>query len=503
MNPGLLLIRADASVVSGTGHVMRCLALAQEWQVRGGRAAFAMAEATPAIHSRLKAESCDVHFMPCASGTSEDSTSTIALAHEVGADWIVVDGYQFGAEYQRALKSAGLKVLLLDDYGHATHYYADLVLNQNPSATQIGYSNLESYSALLLGPRYCLLRREFQSWRNWKREVRAIGRRVLVTMGGSDPENLTAVVVKALGLTGDPDLEAIVVIGGSSPYAEELERLSLSAAKKISVRRDVSNIAELMAWADVAVSSAGSTCWELCLLGLPALLFDVADNQKPIARELNRRGCSVHLGSSRDFNAVELAQQLDRLLGSGEVRQAMSLRCRQIVDGKGAARVASIMQAGLHLRPAREADRELLWKWANDPHVRAAAFLPEEIPLEQHNAWFASKMNNPNCLILIAEDPAGKQVGQFRVDWRSEHDGEIDVSVSAGSRGSGFGSALIELGVGRVFAERGQRLNAFVKNENQASRRAFERAGFNTLGEKTVQGQRVVHYVCGKDAGEV
>jgi len=502
MSSGLLLIRADASIVNGTGHVMRCLALAQEWQDRGGHAAFALAEATPAIHARLAAEGCDVRSISGAPGTAQDSSQVIALAKDIGAEWVVVDGYQFGDEHQHALKSAGLKVLFLDDYGHAKHYYADLVLNQNPSASQMLYASRESGTGLLLGPRHCLLRREFSAWRNWKREVPPAGHRVLVTMGGSDPENLTAGVVDALSRDALEELEAIVVIGGSSPHADALERSPLLTAKKITVRKDVTNIGELMAWADVAISSAGSTCWELCLLGLPALLFDVAENQKPIAQELSRRGCALHLGSSRDFNVEELAHQLDRLLRSGATRQAMSLACRELVDGRGAQRVASIMRSGLRLRPVVEADRELLWKWANDPQVRAAGFSPAEIPWEQHKAWFASKMNNPNCLILIAEDAAGMAVGQFRVDWRSDQDGEIDVSVSSDRRGAGYGSVLIELGVSRALAEKGQRLHAFVKTENQPSLRAFEQVGFSVLGEEIVHGEPAIHYVRGRDIGE-
>ena len=190
-----LLFRTDASVQIGTGHVMRRLALAQAWQDAGGRAMFAMAETTPAVWARLEAESCDVLSVSCDAGTAEDSLKTIALAREKSADWIVVDGYQFRADYQRALKAAGCKILFVDDYGHAAHYSADLVLNQNAGAEAQLYVHRESHTRLLLGPRYCLLRREFSSWRNWKREIPQACRQLLVMMGGSDADNLTARVI--------------------------------------------------------------------------------------------------------------------------------------------------------------------------------------------------------------------------------------------------------------------------------------------------------------------
>ena len=488
-----LLIRSDASVTMGTGHVMRCLALAQAWQDAGGRALFAVAESTSAVQARVGAE-CEVLAVLSEAGTVEDANETIALARKQNAEWIAVDGYYFTADYQRALKKEGFKLLFFDDYGHSRHHSADLVLNQNVCASESLYASRDPQTRLLLGPRYCLLRREFSFWRDWKREVPPVGRRLLVTMGGSDPENVTAKVVEALALIQLEDLEAIIVVGGSSPHPE-LQKRERHPGKKISVRRDVTNVPELMAWADAAVSSAGTTCWELCLLAVPALLVDVAENQTPLARELARRHCAIHMGGPRDFTAAKLAEQIEKLLRSREVRRNLSLRSRELVDGRGAGRVVSAMRARLRLRPAGENDCRLLWEWANDPHVRAAAFSSAPIPWEQHKVWFASKMKDPDCRILVAEDGQGKAVGQLRVDWRSHEDGHIDVSLAAECRGIGYGSVLIELGATSVFAEKGERLHAFVKVENQASRQAFEQAGFTSLGKESVDGQQAIHYL--------
>jgi UDP-2,4-diacetamido-2,4,6-trideoxy-beta-L-altropyranose hydrolase len=493
-----LLIRADAGVAMGTGHAMRCLALAQAWQDNGGRAVFAMAECTPAIQARLTAESCEILTISSPAGSTEDATQTVAFARERRAEWIVVDGYQFDAEFQRALKAAGFKVLFVDDYGHASHYSADMILNQNISADYALYSDREPYTQLFLGPRYCLLRREFSSWRGWKREIAHVGRKVLVTMGGSDPEKLTARVVDALASMKVGSLEVTVVVGGSAPYSE-LERPAVLPGNTIRVLRDISNIAEWMAWADVAISSAGTTCWELCLLALPALLVDVAKNQTALAQELDRRGCAIHLFAPHDFNGEKLKDRLQTLLQSVETRRAMSYRCRELVDGRGALRLTSAMNAGLCLRTAQPNDSRILWEWANDPQVRNNAFSTAPISWAQHEVWFADKMRDPDCRILIAEDDRGRPVGQFRVDWRpgseGEQEGEIDVSLAADRRGTGYGSKLIDLAVNRIFAEKGQRLHAFVKLENQSSRRAFEQAGFTNVGEECVHGQQAIHYV--------
>lgn len=322
---------------------MRCLALAQAWQDRGQRAVFAIAESTPALQSRLAGERCEVVAISSIGGGAGDADETIALAHEERAEWIVVDGYRFTTEYQRALKAAGCKILFLDDYGHASHYSADLVLNQNVGATEVLYASREAHTRLLLGPRYALLRREFRRWREWRREIAPVCRRLLVMMGGSDPENITARVISAL--QGFHDLEITVVVGGSNPHLPELEQLVARSGQTITLREDVSNMPELMAEADLALSAAGSTTWELCLMGLPAMLIDVAANQTALARELDRTGCAVHVGD-RTITASAVAQQLHDVLGSREQRQLLSRRCRTLVDGCGTDRVLSELARG-------------------------------------------------------------------------------------------------------------------------------------------------------------
>jgi UDP-2,4-diacetamido-2,4,6-trideoxy-beta-L-altropyranose hydrolase len=337
MIPGLLLIRADASVAIGTGHVMRCLALAQAWQDSGGRAVFAMAAAGPSIEERLRAESCEVFCISAQPGTAEDVRETIQCAQEQKADWVVVDGYQFGAEYQRSLKTAGFKVLFADDDGHAQHYFVDLVLNQNVGADEALYQNHERHTRLLLGTRYCMLRREFGAWREWRREIPTLGRHVLVTMGGSDPQNLSQLVIEAL--RGLDDIEVIVIVGGSNPRFGDLRRTTSQFGGWLRLRNDVPNMAELMAWADVLVAAAGSTCWEACLLQLPMVLVDVADNQKLIAQGLDSRGAAIHLGTAGDVTEKEVANRVKSLLASTTERTALSEACGKLVDGWGAARV--------------------------------------------------------------------------------------------------------------------------------------------------------------------
>src|SRR5581483_9521730 len=113
---------------------------------------------------------------------ADDMQQTVAIANDLGCEWIVLDGYQFGSAFQAGLKSSGAKVLVPDDYGHAGQYPADVVLNQSVTASPTLYSSCSPGTRLLLGPRYSPLRREFSRWRDWRRTIPSKCRRVLVTM---------------------------------------------------------------------------------------------------------------------------------------------------------------------------------------------------------------------------------------------------------------------------------------------------------------------------------
>jgi UDP-2,4-diacetamido-2,4,6-trideoxy-beta-L-altropyranose hydrolase len=490
-----LLIRCDASVAVGTGHAMRCLALAQAWQDAGGDAVFAMAQATPAVEQRLRLEDVEVVRVQAERGSADDARQTAVLASETQAAWIAVDGYCFGSDYQAALKHAGLKVLFIDDNGHAAHYSADLVLNQNAGASESLYPSRDVSTRLLLGPRFAMLRREFTSWREWKREIPAVACRVLVTMGGSDPENVTQRVIEAILPAGK--FETTVVVGGSNPHLAGLREFVGNSSCGVRMVENASNMPELMANADVAVAGAGTTSWEMCFLGLPALLIVLADNQQGVADELGKQGIMVDLGGGSGIAGSAITTHLRALAESPVVRLEMSARARALVDGLGAERVVSALKKdALSIRSAEEGDCTLLWEWANDPVVRASSFSSATIPWDDHVAWFRGKLADRNCRILVALDASAVPAGQIRFDRRGASEADIDIIVSGRLRGLGYASRLIDVGANRAFTEWGLvRLHAFVKPENIASAKAFERSGFKRMEMVKIKGQTAAHYV--------
>jgi UDP-2,4-diacetamido-2,4,6-trideoxy-beta-L-altropyranose hydrolase len=337
-----LVVRADASVAGGTGHVMRCLALAQACKARGWEAQFVLAQSTPSLDDRLSEAGFLVAHAQVAPGSSADATQTAELAHSAKASWIVADGYEFNSAWQRAIKAADLRLLLLDDYGHADRYFADLVLNQNLGASESGYTNRESYTRLLLGPRFVLLRDEFVKHGKPERKIADQARKVLVTLGGSDPHNITREVLE--GLVAISHIEITVVVGGSNPHLQALRRLVSDLPTALTLVTDARNMPDLMEWADLAIAAGGTTSWELAFSGLPSIVITLADNQEAISAALDKAGLAISLGRWGNEAKARLVKTLPPLLSDSRRRRQMSHTGRKLVDGLGRERVLEMLK---------------------------------------------------------------------------------------------------------------------------------------------------------------
>jgi len=349
-----LLIRADADPRMGTGHVMRCLALAEAWHDAGGPATLVAAAITPALESRLNREGVRTTHLEGPAGSAEDAAQTIQLARQAAAGWIVVDGYQFDAAYQASIKDAGCRLLVIDDYGHADRYAADVVLNQNLHAEESLYRNRGAATRLLLGPRYAMLRREFQPWIGWTRTFPEVARRLLVTLGGSDPDNATQKVIEAVAGLDIVGLETVVLVGGSSPWQAELREAARRAGPSVRMEFNATDMPRWMTWADAAVAAAGSTLWELAFLAVPSLTLILAENQEPAARLLAERIIYPTLGWASDVSVEAIGEQVAPLLRDRLLRQQAGQAAAQLVDGRGVSRILEAMKHGQDARGTEE-----------------------------------------------------------------------------------------------------------------------------------------------------
>jgi len=343
--PGNLLVRADATPAMGTGHIMRTLALAHAWHAAGGQVTYLSHCPAPGIPERIRAAGAGLIEIEGPHPELDDLDTTLALLDRLKTDgerhpppWVVTDGYHFDAEYQRAIRAAGARLLVVDDMGHLDRYEADVLLNPNLAADRLAY-RVAAHTRLLLGPRYALIRPEFLACRPARRDVPETARKILVLAGGSDPTNLTGKIVEALSEWGEPGLDVRVVVGAANPRADALRGQIARCRVNVELHVAPRELPELMARAEMAVSAGGSTCWELALMQVPALLAAVAENQRWIAEPLAAAGAATYLGRCQDLTPAKIAVALSALSRDRASRERQCAAGCRLVDGAGAVRV--------------------------------------------------------------------------------------------------------------------------------------------------------------------
>lgn len=333
-----LLIRADASPQIGSGHVMRCLALSQAAVQQGGQVIMLLnPEARPLQH-RLEQEGLRVRVVAAPSGTLEDAREVVQQSKTENIDGVIIDGYVFNEDYQRFLKENNIKLLCIDDYGHASHYYSDIILNQNIYASPDLYPSRESYTSLLLGSPYILFRQEFWQWSSWKREFHGKPHKILVTLGGGDVSKITEKVIRAIQAITLPDLEVIAIVKNRNLSNEWLWDFVNSSEINIQLLENINDMPALMAWADIAITGGGSTCWETALMKLPNLVIVLADNQIRIVEVLSSLRACLSLGKADSLTEQDISSNILDLLLNTETRLAMIEAQGFISTANGASR---------------------------------------------------------------------------------------------------------------------------------------------------------------------
>jgi len=498
-----LIIRADASTRIGTGHIMRCIALAQAWQDRGGVVTFLSHCDSGALRQRIIEEGFDIFPIEKPYPDPDDLSSTLkvlsAMSHELSATspWLVLDGYHFTPGYQKVIRENGYRLLVIDDMAHLDHYYADILLNQNIHASSLSYS-CDMDTMKLLGCEYVLLRREFLKYKDWKREISDKAKKILVTIGGSDPNNVTLKVIRALNILNDPDLEVKIVAGPANPNIKSLENGLNNPSFNIHLLPSVSNMPELMVWADIAISAGGSTCLEMAYMGLPNVILILAENQLKVAKSLDTYGISINAGWHAEISEYDLSKMLEKIIIGHKCFGTTSENRAKLVDGSGVNFVLTEMESlsqfvscgdQLKLRLATLRDSKLIWEWANEPHVRVNSFNKEAITFYEHIKWFKKKLMSLDTVIWILYREQ-MPVAQIRYDRIQDDTAEIGFSVAFEHCGMGLGQTILKLTSDMACDKLGVRhLRGVVLNKNKSSGRAFTKAGFIYNGPKQVNGK--------------
>ena len=333
-----VVIRADAGGFTGTGHVMRMMALSQACLRRGLKVVIVSVQCPKNLGDRLHASGIEhVHIEVSEPGNEEDSEATISLAREIGADWLVVDGYHFGYDYQKRIKKADLALLCVDDHGYSDLWCCDAILNQNLDAEKcFDYSNDIASCQLLLGSSFCLLREEFLRAKRHTKSRGAI-QKLVITLGGSDPENATTATLSLLNESVARPLEIRVLAGGDNSHVDQLR--NFKSHHQVEVIQNARNMPEQYAWADGIISAGGSTCWEWLYMGLPGAIVTIAENQLPLVTALTDvRQAAVSLGWFNAFDQMLHGKILSQWLQGPEAVTRRKV-AESIIDGRGASRV--------------------------------------------------------------------------------------------------------------------------------------------------------------------
>ena len=303
-------IRVDASIQIGTGHVMRCLTLADALRELGAQSTFICrphtghlldliqqrghtTKALAPANDAFTAAADPTHAKWLGTDWASDAAQTQHALGDQVMDWLMVDHYALDRRWEQTMRPHTRRIMAIDDLADRPHD-CDLLLDQNLGRQAKDYGGLLSrHSQTLIGPTYALLRPEFAQWRGHSLQRRAQPqlKNLLITMGGVDQSNATGQVLDALTHCELPtDLRITVVMGPTAPWLAQVQAQAATMPRPTQVQVGVNNMAQLMAESDLCIGAAGSTSWELCCLGLPAIQLVLADNQKGINTALELAG---------------------------------------------------------------------------------------------------------------------------------------------------------------------------------------------------------------------
>ncbi|NVZ30144.1 UDP-2,4-diacetamido-2,4,6-trideoxy-beta-L-altropyranose hydrolase [Pseudomonas gingeri] len=482
-----VLVRADASAAIGSGHVARCLTLARVLRDMGAEVLFACRELPGNAFARLAQEGFAALVLPplyCGENPAlgieallpwqaDIAALEACLAGDRGFDWIVVDHYGLDHHWQTAARRWGWQIAAIDDLNNRQHA-VDILFDQNFTAGDRDFSRRALQPCRqLLGPRYALIRDDFQ---RAPVPIRSQAQRVLVNFGGLDGAGETW---KAMCALADfDDLQVDFVAGTANPKLAQLQ--AMAADRPLwRVQTFVEDFAALMAQADLFIGAGGGTSWERAALGLPTLCIAVAENQQANAERLAAAGMHIYLGTSQTVSVDGLKQAVGFVLGNIGLRQSLAERSRRLVDGLGARRFAvALAGSALKLRQVTLEDARLLFEGRNQPSVRSASLNSAPIDWDAHRVWLAAKLRDPGCLLLVAEAQEGP-VGVLRYDLAVNR-AEVSLYLLDGRAGLGWGRALLARGEEVVCGHWPQVtvIEAQVLPDNPASIELFRHGGY-------------------------
>jgi UDP-2,4-diacetamido-2,4,6-trideoxy-beta-L-altropyranose hydrolase len=347
----IIVFRVDASEQIGTGHVMRCLTLADALHDEGVCILFICRALPGNLHSQIEKRGYQVESLRFLGELSKnvdwqkdaDSTKQILQKRESHPnhqiDWLIVDHYELDKKWEREFRDTVQNIMVIDDLANRNHD-CDLLLDQNY------YKNYEHrYDSLvhetcqkLLGPEYILLREEFVEAGKELEKRDGIVKRLLIFFGGSDPTNETMKAlhaIKKLNSEGTQidDIHIDVVVGQANPNREVIREIC-EAMPGLHYHCQIDYMAQLMAKADLSIGAGGVTMWERCYLGLPSVTIVVAENQMESTKAVAEREAIWNMGWYEDVKVEDIVDILKRAILTPPTLRKMSFQAMELMNSK-------------------------------------------------------------------------------------------------------------------------------------------------------------------------
>jgi len=354
------VFRADASIEIGTGHVIRCLTLADAITAKGASCEFICRDHPGNLIEQICGKGYTVHSLPMRSDSDkdlkhslwlgatqlQDAQSCAAILTELKPDWIVSDHYALDFRWEDFLAHLCSQVMVIDDLADRPHH-CKILLDQTMRRDSQEYRRLvPSDCTLLCGSKFAILRPEFAKLRPFslQRRLEPQFKQILVSMGGVDKDNITSDVLAALSVSDLPsDCKIKIVLGITAPWLNFVKKITQTMRQPTEVLIDVKNMAQLMSESDLSIGSAGGSSWERCCLGLPSIIVVSADNQVEISNNLEKLNAAKIIRSKSDVIS-QLPPLLSKFREVLSDLTLMSLAASSIVSGEGTDHIVSQLE---------------------------------------------------------------------------------------------------------------------------------------------------------------
>lgn len=327
-----VLFRTDASVTLGSGHVMRCLTLAKALTQQGANCHFICRKINGNLIDFIHQQGFTVLVLPAQLTSEQEDAHQTLVQLQQHYQLLVLDHYELGYAFCQLLRQRCKTVLVIDDLANRSHD-CDLLLDQNllPNADARYTELVPANCKQLLGPHYALLRDEFYQTSASRQQ-----NHILVSFGGSDEHNLTALAINAIKQLKPEQVTADIVIGENNPWRIALEK-QLASLPNMQLHVQSKNMATLMQRAQLMLGAGGATHWERCISALPGLVVTIAENQQATTAYLDKLGACIWLGNATELTEALLIEKIGYYLKKPELLQAVATAASSVTPAGGGA----------------------------------------------------------------------------------------------------------------------------------------------------------------------